>query len=171
MCIRDSFEPAGVAMFGLREANVRAGDVVMIYGCGPIGQMAIQLALASGATVIGVDINDYKAGLATKLGAIGVNSTKDDLHEIVKKTCGERGGVDVIIEVSGAGAIYDDMADYLRKEGKIMLLAHPGERVSFDIMKTMHHSGATIKGIFGRRIWDTWYALSDICLLYTSRCV
>ena len=156
------FEPAGVAMFGLREANVRAGDIVMIYGCGPIGQMAIQLALASGATVIGVDINDYKAGLATKLGAIGVNSTKDDLHEIVKKTCGERGGVDVIIEVSGAGAIYDDMADYLRKEGKIMLLAHPGERVSFDIMKTMHHSGATIKGIFGRRIWDTWYALSDM---------
>ena len=87
---------------------------------------------------------------------------KQDLGEVVKQYCGERGGVDVIIEVSGAAAIYDDMANYLRKEGKIMLLAHPGERVSFDIMKTMHHSGATIKGIFGRRIWDSWYALTDL---------
>ena len=62
----------------------------------------------------------------------------------------------------GDASIYDTMADYLRKEGKIMLLAHPGERVSFDIMKTMHHSGATIKGIFGRRIWDSWDALTEL---------
>ena len=71
-------------------------------------------------------------------------------------------GVDVILEISGASSIYETMADYLRKEGKIMLLAHPGERVSFDIMKTMHHSGATIKGIFGRRIWDSWDALTEL---------
>lgn len=147
---------------GLREANVRAGDVVMIYGCGPIARWLYSLPWPAARRLSAWTSTTTRPGLATKLGAIGVNSTKDYLHEIVKKTCGERGGVDVIIEVSGAGAIYDDMADYLRKEGKIMLLAHPGERVSFDIMKTMHHSGATIKGIFGRRIWDTWYALSDM---------
>ena len=157
------FEPAGVAMFGLQEANVKPGDTVMVYGCGPIGQMTIQLALAKGAKqVIAVDINDYKKELAEKLGAIGVNSVKENLSEIVDKYCHERGGVDVIIEVSGAASIYDTMADYLKKEGIIVLLAHPGERVSFDIMKTMHHSGATIKGCFGRRIWKSWDELHDL---------
>ena len=157
------FEPAGVAMFALREANVQPDDTVMIYGCGPIGQMGIMLALACGVKqVIAVDVNDMRVEQARQLGAIGVNSMKEDLGEVVKKYCGERGGVDVILEISGASAIYDTMADYLRKEGQIMLLAHPGERVSFDIMKTMHHSGATIKGIFGRRIWDSWDALTEL---------
>lgn len=157
------FEPAGVAMFALQEADIHPGDVVMIYGCGPIGQMAIQLALACGAgTVIAVDIDDYKAELARNLGAVAVNSMKQDIGEVVKQYCSERGGVDVIMEISGASTIYDTMADYLRKEGKIMLLAHPGDRVSFDIMKTMHHSGATIRGIFGRRIWSSWHALTEL---------
>lgn len=157
------FEPAGVAMFGLRESGMQPGDTVMIYGCGPIGQMAIQLALASGAgKVIAVDIDDYKKELAAGLGAVAVNSLKENLGEVVRQNTGDRGGVDVIIEVSGAASIYDTMADYLRAEGKIMLLAHPGGKVSFDIMKTMHHSGATIKGIFGRRIWDSWYALCEL---------
>lgn len=157
------FEPAGVAMFAIREADVQPDDTVMIYGCGPIGQMGIMLALAYGAkNVIAVDIDDLRVQQAKELGAIAVNSAKEDLGEVVKKVCAERGGVDVILEISGASAIYDTMADYLRKEGKIMLLAHPGERVSFDIMKTMHHSGATIKGIFGRRIWDSWDALTEL---------
>lgn len=157
------FEPAGVAMFGLREADIKEGDVVMVFGCGPIGQMTIQLALAYGASkVIAVDIDDYKKQLAAGLGAVAVNSVKEDLAEIVKRETPERGGVDVIIEVSGASSVYDSMADCLRREGKIMLLAHPGGKVSFDVMKTMHHSGATIKGIFGRRIWDSWDALTEL---------
>jgi len=157
------FEPAGVAMFALREANIQKGDVVMVYGCGPIGQMAIQLALAYGADkVIAVDIQDSRVEQARELGAVGVNSIKEDLGAVVRENTGERGGVDVIIEVSGAASIYGDMADYLRKEGKIMLLAHPGNKVEIDIMKTLHHSGATVKGIFGRRIWDTWDALTDL---------
>ena len=150
-------------MFALREADVKPDDTVMIYGCGPIGQMAIQLALAYGVkNVIAIDIDDMRAEQARQLGAIAVNSLKQDIGEVVKQVCPERGGVDVILEISGAASIYDTMADYLRKEGKIMLLAHPGERVSFDIMKTMHHSGATIKGIFGRRIWDSWDALTEL---------
>ena len=140
------FEPAGVAMFALREADVKPDDTVMIYGCGPIGQMGIQLALAYGVkNVIAVDIDDLRVEQARALGAIAVNSMKEDLGAVVKQY-----------------SSYDTMADYLRKEGKIMLLAHPGENVSFDIMKTMHHSGATIKGIFGRRIWDSWDALTDL---------
>lgn len=157
------FEPAGVAMFGLQEADVQPGDVVLIYGCGPIGQMTISLAKARGAReVIALDINDYKAGLATKLGAIGVNSMTQDVKAIVREVAGERGGVDVIVEVSGAASVYDTMADYLRPEGRIVLLAHPGEMISMDVMRTMHHSGATIKGCFGRRIWGSWTELTDL---------
>lgn len=155
------FEPAGVAMFGVQESSLKPGDVVMIYGCGPIGQIAIQLMLASGASsVIAVDIDDYKVDMATQLGAIAVNSLKQDIGEVVSRYTADRGGVDIIMEISGASTIYDTMFDYLRPEGHVVLLAHPGEPVMFDIMKMMHHKGVTIKGVFGRRIWDSWYALT-----------
>lgn len=157
------FEPAGVAMFGVQESGVKPGDVVMIYGCGPIGQIAIQLMFASGASrVIAVDIDDSRAELAAQLGAVAVNSRKQDIGEVVAKYTAGRGGVDVIMEISGASSIYDTMFDYLRPEGHVVLLAHPGHPVMFDVMKSMHHKGAVIKGVFGRRIWSSWYALANM---------
>ena len=155
-------EPACCAMFGIDEAHVQPGDVVMVYGCGAIGQMAIEILYACGAkTVIAVDIDDYKCQLAEALGAVAVNSMKQDIGEVVKKYCSERGGVDAIIEISGAGSIYETMFDYLRAEGHVVLLAHPGAPVPIDMMK-VHHKGATVKGAFGRRIWDSWHHLTKL---------
>lgn len=156
------FEPAGCAMFGVMESGLEPGDVAMVYGCGPIGQIAIQILYARGAkTVIAVDIDDYKCDIAEKLGAVPVNSTKQDIAEVVRKHGAERGGVDVIMEISGASSIYGTMFDYLRPEGRVVLLAHPGTAASIDMIKP-HHKGATIKGVFGRRIWSSWAELTKL---------
>lgn len=156
------FEPACCAMFGVQESGVRPGDVVMIYGCGPIGQMAIEIMKACGASkIIAVDIDDYRANQATEMGAIGVNSMKQDLGEVVREVTKGRGGVDVILEISGASAIYDTMFDYLKPEGHVVLLAHPGTPVTLDMMK-IHHRGVNLKGVFGRRIWSSWDALAAL---------
>lgn len=155
-------EPGCCAMFGVDESRLRPGDVAMVYGCGAIGQMAIQILYARGAkTVIAVDIDDYKCESAGKFGAVAVNSMKQDIGEVVKQYASERGGVDVIFEISGAGTIYDTLFDYLRPEGRVVLLAHPGAPVPIDMMK-VHHKGATIKGVFGRRIWDSWANLIEL---------
>jgi len=157
------FEPGGVAMHAVQRAEVRPGDTVLVFGCGAIGQMVTQIMLASGAgRVIAVDIDDYKVGMATEYGAIAVNSSKVDLGEVVKKYTAERGGVDVIVEVTGAPSVYETMFDYLRTEGTVVTVAHPGRPIELNITKNVNTKGATIRGVFGRRIWDSWYAFAGL---------
>jgi len=157
------YEPGGVAMRGVQLSDVRPGDTVLVYGCGPIGQMVVQIMMASGAgRVIAVDIDDYKLNMTKEYGAITVNSLREDVGEIVRKYTSERGGVDVIMEVTGAPAVYETLFDHLRPEGHVVSIAHPGRPVTLDIMKSINTKGATFRGVFGRHIWDTWYELSGL---------
>ena len=149
-------EPGCCAMFGIDEASMKQGDVAMIYGCGPIGLIAIQILIAKGAkTVIAVDINDQRCELARELGAVSVNSLKEDIGTVVNKYASERGGVDLIIELSGAASVYATLFDYLRPAGHVSIITHPAEPVSFNIKKLQHKS-AKVTGIYGRRIWESW---------------
>lgn len=149
-------EPGCCAMFGIDEAQMQPGDTALIYGCGPIGQIAIQILLARGAkTVIAVDINDERCEQAKALGAVPVNSLKEDIGEAVKKYASERGGVDLILEISGAASVYGTLFDYLRPAGHVSILTHPAEPVTFN-MRKLQHKGATVVGIYGRRIWTSW---------------
>ncbi len=149
-------EPGCCAMFGIDEANFHEGDVAMIYGCGPIGQMAIMIMRAMGAkAVLAVDINDERCALARELGAIPINSMKEDIADYVKKYASERNGVDAILEISGAPVVYKTLFDHLRPGGRVSILTHPAEPVSLN-MKKIQHKSAKITGIYGRRIWDSW---------------
>ena len=157
------FEPGGVAMHAVQRAEIKPGDTVLVYGCGAIGQMATQIALASGAgKVIAVDIDDYKVNMAKAYGAIAVNSAKEDLGAIVRRETAEHGGADVIIEVTGAPSVYETLFDNLRLEGTLVTVAHPGRPIPINVTKSINTKGATWRGVFGRRIWDTWYALSGL---------
>lgn len=157
------FEPAGVAMHAVQLSDVRPGDTVLVYGCGAIGQMATQIVLASGAgKVIAVDIDEGKVEMARGYGAIGVNTNTTDLMEVVKANTADRGGVDVIIEVTGAAPVYEKLFDYLRTEGHIVTIAHPGRPVAINVTKNINTKGATWRGTFGRHIWDTWYELCGL---------
>ncbi len=157
------FEPAGVAMRAVEEAQLEAGDVVMVSGCGAIGLLAIEILLACGAgKVLAVDIDKYKLGLAKKLGAIPVNSVQTNVRECILSHTGKRGGADVILETSGSGKAYDTLFECLRLEGRVVTVGHPGAPISINITQSVNLKGASIKGVFGRRIWETWWKLASL---------
>jgi threonine 3-dehydrogenase len=156
-------EPAGVAMRAVEEADVQPGETALVFGCGAIGLFAVKLLLASGVSkVLAVDIDQYRVDMAKRFGAIAINSLEDDLDALVKKVCEKRGGVDIILEMTGSPKVYETLFDYLRLEGKVVTVGHPGGEISINITKNINLKGAKIKGLFGRRIWNTWYNLSSL---------
>lgn len=157
------FEPAGVAMHAVERAQLEPGDTVLVFGCGAIGLLTTMTLLACGAArVIAVDIDEYRLALARKLGAIAVNSAKEDLAAIVSKYTSRRGGVDVILEMTGNTKVYETLFNYLRLEGRIVTVGHPGGTVAVNITQSINLKGANIKGLFGRRIWETWWKMSSM---------
>ena len=157
------FEPTGVAMYAVESAQLMPGDTVLVIGCGAIGLLGIQTALLCGASrVIAADVDPYKVELAKKLGAAAVNSARDDLGAVVREHTARRGGVDVILEMSGSPKVYETMFDYLRLEGRVVTVGHPGSNVSINITRDINLKGASIKGNFGRRIWETWWKFSAL---------
>lgn len=96
------YDPAQFAMSGVRDANVRVGDFVVVVGLGAIGQIAIQLAKRAGASVvIGVDPIAYRCDIARRHGAdFCLNLIGTDVGKEIKTLTGKQ-GADVIIETSG----------------------------------------------------------------------
>ena len=99
------YDPAQFAMSGVRDANVRAGDYVVVIGLGAIGQIAIQLAKKAGASiVIGVDPISHRCDIALKNGAdYCFDPTSCDLGYEIKKLTNKL-GADSIIETSGVSS-------------------------------------------------------------------
>ncbi|MEA4816369.1 MAG: alcohol dehydrogenase catalytic domain-containing protein [Lachnospiraceae bacterium] len=157
------FEPAGVAMHAIEKAELMPGDTVLVMGCGAVGLFAVKILLACGASrVIAADIDTYRLDMAKKFGAIAVNTAKEDLGRIVSELTEKRGGVDVILEMTGSPKVYEKLFSYLRPEGRVVTVGHPGENVSINITQSINLKGARIKGVFGRRIWETWWKLSSL---------
>ncbi|MEH7119216.1 alcohol dehydrogenase catalytic domain-containing protein [Neobacillus drentensis] len=157
------FEPAGVAMRAVELSGLEPGDTGLIFGCGAIGLLAIQILQACGVSrVIAVDIDQYRVDMAKKFGAIGVNSLTEDLPTVVKELTAERGGVDFIFEMTGSPKVYETLFDFLRLEGRVVTVGHPGGSIPINITQSINLKGATIKGLFGRGIWSTWYKLSAL---------
>lgn len=157
------FEPAGVAMRGIDEAGIRPGDLVVVVGCGPIGLVAIQLASAVGASqVVGIDVNRFRLDLARKLGAVVMDPTGQDVVERVREIAGRKGGADVVLEVSGAPAVFDYLFDLIRLEGRLVTIGHPSDGIGLHVARQINLRGVAWKGIFGRRIWETWEHLAAL---------
>lgn len=113
------YDPAQFAMSGVRDANVRVGDFVVVVGLGAIGQIAIQLAKRAGASVvIGVDPIAYRCDIARRHGAdFCLNPIGTDVGKEIKTLTGKQ-GADVIIETSG-------YADALQSACVALLMAAP----------------------------------------------
>ena len=157
------FEPAGVAMRAFEESCLQPGDTVVIFGSGPIGLLAMQIFKACGAgLIIAVDIDDYRLGLAKKYADVTVNSLKENPVEVVQKYAKLHGGADIVIEMSGSSKVYEVLFDCLRLEGHVVTVGHPAGAVPINVTKNLNTKGASIKGLFGRRIWDTWYNLLSL---------
>ncbi|HYP25876.1 MAG TPA: alcohol dehydrogenase catalytic domain-containing protein [Blastocatellia bacterium] len=164
-----------------------AGKTVAILGCGAQGLMATAVARTLGATRIYVtDFSNPRGGFdagrlasrfqtARELGADFCFDTNEEAAPGQRKELFERardehgGGIDVVLEMSGAEAAYNDAGAMVKNGGQILLLGIPARPLrSFDFGKYAVWKGVTLRGIFGRRMFETWYAMLDMLATESS---
>ena len=156
------YEPGGVAMYAMEESHMNPGDIVVIYGCGPIGLIAMQIFKAYGAgTVIGIGRNEFRLNMAKKYADVVINGVKEPVLDIVREIAQAHGGADVIIETTAAASIYETMLQMARPEAHIIIVGFPGE-VPIHIGKYIGSKGLNIKGNYGRKLWSSWEKLNDL---------
>lgn len=135
------------------------GEDVLITGAGPIGCMAVAIAKHVGARhVVITDVNEYRLGLAKKMGATrAVNPKTTPLREVMKEL-GMTEGFDVGLEMSGNGSAFRDMLDVMNHGGHVAILGIPPDGVAIDWNQVIF-KGLILKGIYGREMFETWYKM------------
>jgi threonine 3-dehydrogenase len=153
------FDPFGNAVHTALSFPV-LGEDVLITGAGPIGIMAIPVVRHAGARhVVITDLNPYRLDLARKMGAtLAVNPTETPLPEVQKKL-GMTEGFDVGLEMSGSPQALRDMIANMSHGGKIAALGIPAKESQMDWRPVIFNM-LTIKGIYGREMYETWYKMS-----------
>ena len=148
-------EPLGNAVHVVTKGDV-AGKTVLILGLGPVGLSAVAVAKAYGAKrVIGVNRGAYRRDLGLKMGA-------DEVHEHLPASL--EGRADVVLEMSGNTDVVEDALRAARIAGRIVLFGIPKAPASIDIGKWIINKELSLESVFGRRIWSTWYQVSDLLL-------
>ena len=155
------FDPFGNATHTALTYDV-LGEDVLIAGAGPIGIMAAAIVRFAGARhVVVTDFNDYRLDLAKKLGATRpVNLGRERLQDVMKEI-GMTEGFDVGLEMSGAPSALHSMIHSMKHGGKIALLGLQGTSTPVDL-ETVIFNGLSLKGIYGRKVWDTWYSMTTM---------
>ncbi|HVO98227.1 MAG TPA: L-threonine 3-dehydrogenase [Bryobacteraceae bacterium] len=153
------FDPFGNAVHTALSFPV-LGEDVLVTGCGPIGLMAVAVARHAGARfVVATDMNPFRLKLAKKLGAtVAMDASKNTLSE-VQRQLGMKEGFDVGLEMSGNGQAFRDMLANMSHGGKIAMLGIPDKDMSID-WRTVVFNMLTIKGIYGREMYETWYKMT-----------
>ncbi|MBL4940160.1 MAG: L-threonine 3-dehydrogenase [Colwellia sp.] len=155
------FDPFGNAVHTALSFDL-VGEDVLITGAGPIGIMAAAVAKHVGARyVVITDINEYRLDLARKMGATrAVNVAKENLAEVMKEL-GMSEGFDVGMEMSGVPMAFTSMLENMNNGGKIAMLGIPGGEMAIDWSQVIF-KGLTIKGIYGREMFETWYKMASL---------
>ncbi|AAO89676.1 L-threonine 3-dehydrogenase [Coxiella burnetii] len=156
-------DPFGNAAHSALEFDL-VGEDVLITGAGPVGLMSAAIARHVGARhVVITDVNDYRLALAEKVGVTAaVNSTKTPLTETMKNL-GMTEGFDVGLEMSGNAEAFRSMLTVMNNGGKIAFLGIPPEPFAIDWNQVVFKS-LLIKGIYGRRMFETWYKMTNLLL-------
>jgi len=153
------FDPLGNAVHTALSFDV-LGEDVLITGAGPIGLMACAVAQHAGARyVVVTDVNPYRLELAKVLGATLAVDVRSTTIAEVQEALGMREGFDVGLEMSGNPDALHDMLANMCHGGKIALLGLPDHDFAVD-WNTVIHDQITIKGVFGREMYETWYLMT-----------
>lgn len=158
-------EPLGVAVHGLLVEPVE-GKSVAVVGCGPIGILATQVTAALGAhPLFALDVNNDRLNLAKSIvrRAAVLNPASDDARWVVREATGGR-GVDVAVELSGSASGTRLALDLARIGGRVSLVGLTDEPVTLSTCDDVIYKELTIKGITGRRIWQTWWQMQQLLL-------
>lgn len=155
------FDPFGNAVHTALSFDL-VGEDVLITGAGPIGIMAVAVARHVGARhVVITDINEYRLSLAKKMGATRVvNVAKESLKDVMSELHMTE-GFDVGMEMSGVPVAFSSMLENMNHGGKIAMLGIPPNDVSVD-WNNVIFKGLTIKGIYGREMFETWYKMVSL---------
>ncbi len=161
-------EPLGNAVHSLLPEETDedlAGRRVLVTGCGPIGLMAIAAAKTFGAeTVVATEVNPLRAGLARRMGADAVldpTAGGAPIAERVREASGGR-GVDVALEMSGHPASLQLVFEALTAGGRVSLLGLFDRPATLDVDNALVLKAARVQGIFGRRMFTTWYQVKSL---------
>ncbi|MBL0926629.1 MAG: L-threonine 3-dehydrogenase [Phycisphaerales bacterium] len=162
-------DPLGNAVHTVMAAGVSA-RTVLITGVGIIGLMAVTVARAAGASrIYATDTNPARLALARKLGAAAAFNPLPEskggdgdrwIDAIKRETRGD--GADVLLEMSGSPIALDQGFRALRMGGTAALLGIPSRAPTFDLTNHVVFKGATVLGINGRRMWETWYQMENL---------
>lgn len=140
------------------------GEDVLITGAGLIGNMATAICRFAGARYIVVsDMSEYRLNIAKKMGAtVTVNLSKGETVAQAVKDLKMR-GFDVGLEMSGAPAAFREMINSMYNGSKIALLGILPNNTTVD-WNTIIFKALTLKGIYGREMWDTWYKMEQMII-------
>lgn len=153
------FDPFGNAVHTALSFPV-LGEDVLITGAGPIGCMAAAVVKHAGARyVVVTDVNPWRLELAKKMGATRVVDVRNETLEDVQKELDMHEGFDVGLEMSGSPDAFRSMLANMCHGGKIAMLGIPSEDISID-WNTVVFNMLTIKGIYGREMYETWYKMT-----------
>ncbi|OQX38437.1 MAG: L-threonine 3-dehydrogenase [Oceanospirillales bacterium LUC14_002_19_P2] len=155
------FDPYGNAVHTALSFDM-VGEDVLVTGAGPIGIMGAAIAHHVGARhVVITDVNDYRLGLAEKIGVTrAVNVMKESLDDVMNEL-GMVEGFDVGLEMSGNGAAFEQMLEKMNHGGKVALLGIPSADTTIDWNQVIF-KGLVIKGIYGREMFETWYKMATM---------
>ena len=153
------FDPFGNAVHAALSFPV-VGEDVLITGAGPIGIMAAAIARHAGARhVVVTDISDERLQLAKVAGAsLVLNVAKSRIVD-AQRSLGLKEGFDVGLEMSGHPEALQEMVANMSNGGRIAMLGLPAEDFAIDWVKIVT-SMITIKGIYGREMFETWYEMT-----------
>jgi threonine 3-dehydrogenase len=153
------FDPFGNAVHTALSFPV-LGEDVLVTGAGPIGCMATAVVKHAGARyVVVTDINPWRLELAKKMGATRVVDVRQEKLEDIQDELGMVEGFDVGLEMSGSPDAFRSMLANMCHGGKIAMLGIPSETIAID-WNTVVFNMLTIKGIYGREMYETWYKMT-----------
>jgi threonine 3-dehydrogenase len=153
------FDPFGNAVHTALAFPV-VGEDVLITGAGPIGVMAAAVARHAGArNIVITDISEYRLELARRVGvSLALNPAESSIEE-AQRRLGMREGFDIGLEMSGQPDALRDMIANMTHGGRIAMLGLPSREFAVDFSR-IATSMITLKGIYGREMFETWYAMS-----------
>ena len=153
------FDPFGNAVHTALSFDL-LGEDVLITGAGPIGCMATAIAQYAGARyVVVTDVNPWRLDLARRMGATRAVDVRNERIADVQQELGMKEGFDVGLEMSGNPAAFREMLANMCHGGKIALLGIPEKEMAID-WNTVIFNMLTIKGIYGREMYETWYKMT-----------
>ena len=153
------FDPFGNAVHTALTFPV-LGEDVLITGAGPIGMMAAAVVRHAGARfVVVTDVNPFRLELARQLGASLVVDVRESSVAEAQQQLGMKEGFDVGLEMSGQPSALEEMIENMCHGGRIAMLGIPAEPMAIDWNRIVFNM-LTIKGIFGRQMYETWYHMT-----------